>query len=268
LWAVIVLVSVAGCEQNGMPPRLLVLSPEIARVLVDLEVADAVAGADDQSRALPALAHATSLGSLEERHVARAVALAPALALALARDVEGRFAAALSARGVQVELFDPRSMNEVANAMQRLGALVGQPERAYQLTRRMLFAITKTAVARDRKRRLTVAWVLDRDPLTLVGGTGLLHEVLELAGAENAVHGANDERVVLDESGLAALRYDAIIDASGEKPRPPREADATTLRVAPELAALPTFDLTRRVRLLHERLYPEDAATSEVDGDS
>ena len=261
------LATVGGCERVGTPPRLLVLSPEIARVLVDLEVADAVAGADDQSRGLPELAHATSLGSLEERHVARAVALAPVLALALARDVERRFATELSARGVQVEYFDPRSMDEVVSAMRRLGDLVGQPERALQLTRRMLLAITKTAVARDRKRRLTVAWVLDRDPLTVVGGSGLLHEMLELAGAENAVHAANDERVVLDESGLATLRYDAIVDATGEETRPSRDADATTLRVAPELAALPTFDLTRRVRLLHERLYPSHALAGEVVSD-
>ena len=260
-WLLVVLAAVWGCEPA--PPRLLVLSPEVARVLVDFEVAAAVAGADDRSRALPELAHATSLGALEGRDVARAVALAPALALGLARDAERRFAARLGARGVQVELFDPRSMDEVLSALQRLGTLVGHPERAYPLVRRMLLDVTKTAVARDGKRRLTVVWVVDRDPLTVVGGIGLLHELLELAGAENAVHGTSGERVVLGESGLAALRYDAIVDATGDEARPSRDAGATTLRLAPEVAALPAFDVARRVRILHERLYPERAPDGE-----
>jgi ABC-type hemin transport system substrate-binding protein len=259
-WAVIVLAIAFGCERGVSGPRLLVLSPEVARVLVDLEVAEAVVGADERSRLLPELGHTTSLGALEDRHVPRAIGLAPTLALGVARDVERRFAAELGARGVQIELFDPRSMDEVVHAVRQIGTLVGQREAAYHLTHRVLLDVTKTAVARDGKRRRTVAWIIDRDPLTVVGGTGLLHEVLELAGAENAVHATNDERVVLGESGLAGLRYDTIVDATGEEARPSNDADANVVRIAPDVAALPAFDVTRRVRLLHERLYSERAA--------
>jgi ABC-type Fe3+-hydroxamate transport system substrate-binding protein len=233
-WGLAVLAAIWACEPAG--PRFVALSPDVARVLIDLEVAHAVTGVDD---------------------VDRIVGLEPDLVLGLAGDPERKLGAALTERGVKVELLDPRSMDEVVSAIRRIGELVGQPERAYQLTRRMLLDITRIAVLRDGKKRLTVAWVIDRDPLTVVGGNGLLHQVLELAGAENVLHGMDDPQVVLDEPGFAALRYDAIVDATGAE-TPPPDGAAPTLQLAPELAALPAFDVRRRVQILHELLYPDE----------
>jgi iron complex transport system substrate-binding protein len=252
----VALAVVSGCEPAG--PGLVVLSPDVARVLIDLELAGSVTGADDRSRTLPGLGQATSLGALDDRAADRVVGLEPDLVLGLAGELERGLAAELAARGVRVELFDPRSMDEVVGAIRRLGELVGRQERAYELTRRMLLDVTRTAVLRDGKPRLTIAWVIDRDPLTVVGGNGLLHQVLELAGAENVLHGMNDSQVTLDESGLAALRYDAIVDAAGGETPPAGDGTVPTLELAPDLAALPAFDVTRRVRILHELLYPAE----------
>ena len=253
----------SGCG-SGAPtaqrPRLLVLSAELARLLVRLDAARLIVGADARSCGVPELASVPSLGSLGDGDVARAVALHPTLVLAPAREPEGWFADALVARGVPAEVVDPGSVDEVVAVIRMVGELVGQPERARELVDRMRLDISRIAVARDGKPRLRVAWIVDRDPLTVVGTSGLLHELLELAGAENAVHGRGPERLEMRPADLAALRYDLIVDSSSGDMVPPVAGGTTpTFRLPPDTAALPAFDLAERVRLLHGLIYQEGA---------
>jgi iron complex transport system substrate-binding protein len=253
----------SGCEPGpptAQPPRLLVLSVELARLLVQLDAARLIVGADAKSCGLSALASVTSLGELSEGDVAGALALHPTLVLAPAREPERSFADVLLARGVPAEVVDPGSVDEVVAVIRMVGEIVGQPQRARELVDRMRLDISRIAVARDGKRRLSVAWIVDRDPLTVVGTSGLLHEILELAGAENAVHGPGPERLEMGAADLARLRYELIVDSSsGETALPVAAGTTPTLRLLPDAAALPVFDLADRVRLLHQLIYPAGA---------
>jgi ABC-type hemin transport system substrate-binding protein len=230
---------------------------------VQLDAARLVVGAGPQSCRLPELASATPLGSLGDGDVTRALALHPTAVLAVAREPDEWLAAGLLANGVPAEVVDPRSIDEVVAVIRMVGDLVGEPRRARELVDRMRLDISRIAVARDGKPRLTVAWIVDRDPLTVVGSSGLLHELLELSGAENAVHGAGAERLEMRAADFAGLRYEAIVDSTSADVPPAAAANPTPiLRLPPAMAALPAFDLAERVRLLHQLIYP-DAAREE-----
>jgi len=257
----LVVAAICGCARDTRPSRVVVLSPELVRVLTDLGVAEAVVGADDRSCALLQPANTTCLGAFDEGIAARTAALDPGVVLAVAREPERRIVEELASAGVRVELFDPRTIDEVVTAIRHIGVLVGRAERARELTDQMRIDIAKTAMARDGRGRLKVLWLVDHEPRTVVGTAGLLHEMLELAGAENALHGAGTARVVLNDADMAALSYDAVVDTSaaddvgGAHVTAAREA-TLTLRLPPQLSVLPAFDLARRVRLLHDALYP------------
>jgi ABC-type hemin transport system substrate-binding protein len=251
---------VSGCEATppaAGSPRLLVLSEELARLLVQLDAAQMIVGADAVSCRLPELRSAIPLDSLDEGDLARALALRPTLVLAASRAPEDGFARGLRARGVAVEVVDPRSVDEVVTVIRMVGEIVGQPRRARELVTGMRLDISRIAVARDGKPRRTVAWIVDRDPLTVVGASGLLHELLELAGGENAVHGPGPERLEVRAADLTALRYDVIVDSAAAGAIPLAAGTAPTLRLPPEIAAFPAFDLADRVRRLHQLLYPD-----------
>jgi hypothetical protein len=105
-----------------------------------------------------------------------------------------------------------------------------------------------------------VALVIRCDPLTVVGGAGLIHETLELAGAENVFHEPGLEARTITARELAERAPEVVLDASRAGPAPACfDAAAWGARVEwlpARLATLPALDLVARVRSLHEILYP------------
>ena len=244
------------------PPRILSLAPGVSERLVALGLAGAVVGADPASRALPELAESADLGALDADSLTLAVALRPELALFLA-DAPPPFASALEQRGIRVYVFSPRTANDVLASVHRLGAIVGQETRAAALAARITGDVAAYATRRDGRVRLRVAWLLRREPPTVVGGTGLLHELLELAGAENAFHGPaaapTGEQLAIQPEELRGDDIDVVLDGSGVR-SPALASDARWLPVEPELARLPALDLEPRVARLYALLYPGEAA--------
>ena len=218
-----------------------------------------MAGADSASLALPELASAADLGPDAERAADLASSLRPDLAVGLG-DERGRARAAeLEAAGVPTTLLAPRSANEILDGVTRLGALLRRETRATAVSARIARDVSHVATLRDGQPRLVAAWLLARDPPVVVGGGGLLHELLELGGAENAFHGPLLERIQTTPEELSRLDLDVLLDASGETPpaRDPLRASGVRLVAVPrDLAALPALDLVERVERLHALLYP------------
>jgi ABC-type Fe3+-hydroxamate transport system substrate-binding protein len=88
----------------------------------------------------------------------------------------------------------------------------------------------------------------------------MLHEMLELAGAENAFH-EGTERKHVTQAAVVAAAPDLVLDATGATPSDPLGLpDALEIRrVPPGWSELPALDPLTRIRGLHALLYPEDA---------
>jgi ABC-type hemin transport system substrate-binding protein len=240
----------------------------VSRLLVELGLAGDVAGADRDSLRLPELALAADLGPGADDAARLARALRAERAIGLG-DAHGRaLAGALEAEGVPTALLAPRSANEVVQAVHRVGLLLDVPTRASAVAARMTAEVSQIAVRRDGRERLVAVWLLERDPPRAVGGGGLLHEILELAGAENAFHGPQEEQVDAGESALAGLAFDVLLDGSGDTAAvaPPGAAGARVVAVPRELARLPALDLAARVRALHALLYGEGEGAASANG--
>jgi hypothetical protein len=120
--------------------------------------------------------------------------------------------------------------------------------------------VSQIATRRDGKSRRRVALLVRCDPMTVIGGAGLVHETLELAGAENVFHEPGIQQRVITTRELAQRAPEVVLDASGAgSTRSCAGAAASGARVEPlpaRLAALPALDLVARVRSLHQILYP------------
>jgi ABC-type Fe3+-hydroxamate transport system substrate-binding protein len=270
-WLVAALVAAGGCDTASRPEPvpavaernplgIVSLSPDVSRILLDLGVGGEIIAADTASRGLPGIAGAVDLGELDPASLARLQQLAPDLALGLADEPSGVYAAKLEALGIRVVLLAPRSANEVDAAVLRIGDLVGREARARVVAARTAREVSQIATRRDGRSRLRVALVIRCDPIAVAGGAGLVHETLELAGAENVFHEPGIEERRVTGSELAARAPEVILDASGSEPASPcLAAGAPGARVESlpaRLASLPGLDLAARVRSLHEILYP------------
>jgi len=246
----------ASCGAGPKPARALVsCDRQLTQMLVELGAAPALVGVDALSRRMPGLEAALDLGPGCEDAPRTLPGLGPDQVLILGTEQGSALAASLAQRGQAAVVFEPRTLDEVLDAYQRLGVLLGDDSSAQLAVARLTRAISGIAVRRDGRARLTVAWLLGRDPLTAVGGDGLLHEILELAGAENAFHGSAAQRIELTAQELADRAPDLLFDSTGA---PARLSGLASIPVDPALAALPALDPLPRIRALHALLYPEE----------
>jgi len=244
------------------PLRIVSLSPDVSMLLRELGAGGEIVAVDGASARLDGLGGPIDLGTLEPPAVAAVAALDPDLAIGLADARVLAFAEGLREAGVRVVLLDPRSANEVDAAVLRVGALVGRETRARTVAAGVARDVSRIATARDGRSRRRVVLLVDCEPATVVGGAGLVHETLELAGAENVFHEPEHELRTIGAGELAARAPEWVLDASGREPAA-RCFDAgawgaRVVPVPPALVALPALDLLPRVRALHALLYERD----------
>jgi len=244
-------------SEAPQPPRLVACSPEVTRLLVELGAGGAIVAADSLSLRETRGGTALDLGPGCASALDAAPGIAPALVLLLGGAGDAALAAGLAERRLETLVLGPRSANEVAGAHHRVAARLGIAARGAQSVARLTREISAIATSRDGLQRTTAVWVVARDPIVAVGSRGMLHEILELAGADNAFHGRDEERQVVGADEIAARAPDLVLDSSGSAEPLPLPGHLRVRRIAPDLATLPTLDLAARVRTLHGGLYPD-----------
>ncbi|MBW2292885.1 MAG: ABC transporter substrate-binding protein [Deltaproteobacteria bacterium] len=242
------------------PQRIVSLSPEVSQILLDLGVGARIIAVDSASGELSGFTDPVDLGSLEEASARLVSELQPDLTIGLADDRSRAFAKTLETLGTQVTLLDPRDANQADAAVLQIGLLVGREMRAQILMARRARDVSQIATRRDGRSRLQLAFVIGCDPLTVAGGAGLIHESLELAGAENVFHREGLAQRTITGTELSERSPEVVLDASG-RGSAARCFDATAWgarveSVPTRFAALPALDLFSRVQGLHEILYP------------
>lgn len=239
-------------------PRIVSVGPELGRVLVELGLGPRVVGVDSASHAIPELAHAFDLGNRDalSDELARRARPNLVLVLAQASAPEAAFARGFGAQQIPAYVLSPSDANEVIATVHRIGRLVGREQRATVVAARLTREVSEVAILRDGRTRLSAAWVIGRDSLVVVGGSGMLHELLELAGAENAFHTPMETRLDVTTAELSAREPDVVLSAPAFSVAVP---GAKSVSVDPGLARLPVLDVPMRVRALHAALYPAES---------
>ncbi|MBW2493874.1 MAG: ABC transporter substrate-binding protein [Deltaproteobacteria bacterium] len=236
--------------------RIISLSPELSRLIVSFGLATEIIGVDAASHSLPKLESTANLGTLEGLDTSAVTALKPDFVFVLGEDDQIPIAAELRERGIPLYIFNPTSSNAVIQSIQDLGTILDRKERAQSATRRLTQEISKIATERDGEKRPSVAWILQRDPIVVVGDRGLLHEILELAGGEIALHQFPGERIEVSRHMLAARKPDLILDSSPQGQQEPIAMGVRTEVIPTSIGELPTLDLLGRIQLIHGLLDP------------
>lgn len=263
----VLILATLACDERPAPPksdpvdskasfRIISLSPELSRLIVEFGLAPQIVGADSASHSLPELTSTLDLGEFEALDDSVIATLKPNFVFALGEESRIPFAAALRERGIPLHAFNPTSANEVIQSIQDLGIILDREDRARSAIRRLTWETSKIATERDGEKRLSVAWVLQRDPLIVVGNRGLLHQVLELAGGEIAIHRFEGERIEVSFEVLADSNPDLVLDSTPNSRHEPILLGVRTEIPPTSASELPTLDLLGRIQTIHEILYP------------
>ena len=259
----------------GRPRRIVSMNPSLTRILVALGAREALVGVDDFSaREEPAVASLPRVGGLYSPSLEAVVALQPDLAVLGPSPEQRDFRARLEALGLPVLALDPVRFDEVLDSIAVLGERVGRQAEArtrVDAIRRTRAAVQSATADRPRPR---VVFVLQREPLFVVGRGSFLDEMLGLAGAENlgAALGEAWPRGSLE--WLVAAAPDVILDSDNDaEPAAehwarwsslPAGRDGRVLAIDEGAVTLPGPELDRALLLLAGALHGE-ALAREVE---
>ena len=158
----------------------------------------------------------------------RIVALEPDLVLCFS-DLQADIAAALARAGIEVHLFNHRSVAGILRMIRLLGGMIGCAERAAALARRLEAGVGATREAATRLPRRPRVYFEEWDE-PQIAGIRWVGEIIEIAGGDNcfpelAVKPLGRDRIVADPQEVVRRAPDIIFGSwCGKKFRPERVA--------------------------------------------
>jgi len=274
LLALVLLVAAGPVAAEPAPARRVVsLNPSFTRILVAIGARDALVGVDDFSaRAEPAAAALPRVGGLYSPSLESVVALAPDLVVLVPSVEQQAFRARLEALGIEVLGLDPapHGFDAVLEAIEALGRRVGREEAArarIDAIRRTRDAVRRATAGRPRPRAV---FVLQREPLFVVGRGSFLDEMIGLAGADNlgAALGEPWPRASLE--WLVAQAPEVLLDSDDDAqparefwsrwPSLPAVTHGRVVALDEGAVTLPGPDLDRALLLLARALHGDELA--------
>ena len=171
--------------------RVISLNPSLTAILLAIGKGDQLVGVDDFSaKQIPAVADLPRVGGLFNPSLEAVVALEPDLVVLVPSAEQRDFRMRLQELKIEVESFQNFQFAEVLENITRLGKLLGAEQAAaervaaIQLTRAAVERVVASLVGKGQARP-TVAVVVQRDPLFVVGGENFIDSMLQIAGTQN-----------------------------------------------------------------------------------
>ncbi len=262
----------ARAEVQAPARRIVSLNPSLTRILVAIGAREALVGVDDFSaRAEPAVAALPRVGGLYAPSLEAVVALAPDLVVLVPSVEQEGFRDRLAGLGFAVLALasDPVSFDGVLAAIETLGQRTGHEAAArarIEAIERARRTVRRATAGRARPRTV---FVLQREPLFVVGRGSFLDEMIGLAGGENlgAALGEPWPRASLE--WLVAQAPEVLLDSDDDAepaagfwsrwPSLPAVADHRVVAVE-SMVTLPGPDLDRALLRLARALHGDGLA--------
>jgi ABC-type Fe3+-hydroxamate transport system substrate-binding protein len=162
--------------------RIIAIAPNVTEMIFALGSEGKLVGVDDNSNFPAAAKKLPRVGGMEP-NIEKIAALKPDLVLASSQGNQPTLARALGAIGVPLYVVKSDRVDEIASAMERLGALLDSPRKDAP---RALHAAVD-AQRRTRARKPRVLFAVWTDPLYVAGRKNFTDDLFTLTGANNAV---------------------------------------------------------------------------------
>ncbi len=171
------------------PKRIVSLAPSVTEILFAIGLDQEIVGVTEFCNYPPAASDKPKVG-YSQPNLEAIVALRPELIIApnsfLRVDVLNR----LEQLKIPTFLLDPRTVEDIVTHVQVLGRMVGRVPESLKVSETIRKKIARLSERLTGRRRPTLLFVLNTDPLMTVGPGSYIHQLIELAGARNVAENA------------------------------------------------------------------------------
>ena len=222
------------------PRRVVCLTEEMTETLYLLGEQDRIVGISGFTVRQPeARKQKPKVSAFTSAKIDRILDLTPDLVLGFS-DLQADIAAELIRHGVDVHVFNHRSVNGILRMIGTVGGLIGEQQKASDLIHRLQERLERIRTACDGSRRPRVYFEEWDDPL--ISGIRWVSELIEIAGGEDcfpelATEPLGKDRIIADPEDVIRRAPDIILGSwCGKKFRPERVAERPGWAAIPAVA--------------------------------
>ena len=206
---------------SGASPRIVTLAPHLAELVYaagagpNLIGVSAYSNYPDPVRSLPGVGDAFAV-DLE-----RLALLDPAIILAWQSGTPAKTVDELRALGYRVETVRTQSLEDIAAALRRIGALTGHEGSANEAAGRFLDELDRLGRSAEGRESIRVFYQVDTQPLYTVNAAHYVSELIELCGGENVFADLGTLAPTISEEAVLASDPEVLLAGridSGDKP--------------------------------------------------
>ena len=190
----ILLVALTGCDDSrapsatassALPSRVVTLAPHLAELVVAAGAGERLVGVSAYTDYPPDAAALPVVGDAFAVDREQLALLDPDLLLAWESGTPAHVVDALRDGGFAVEVVRTRGLEDVADALERVGALLGTAERAAEVAAQFRADLAALAAANEAAPPIRAFYQISSRPLYTVSGAHYISELMQICGADN-----------------------------------------------------------------------------------
>jgi iron complex transport system substrate-binding protein len=216
-------------SNSGFPQRIVCLTEETTETLYLLEEDWRIVGISGFTVRPPrARREKPRVSAFTSAHIDRIVGLTPDLVLAFS-DLQADIAAELVRAGIEVHVFNQRSVADILRMIRMLGGLIGCESRAHALAESLSAGLAAVGARAARLARRPRVYFEEWDQ-PMISGIRWVSELVQLAGGEDcfpelAREPLGRDRIIADPLEVARRAPDIMLASwCGKRFRPERVA--------------------------------------------
>lgn len=198
-------------EAARPPQRIVSLAPSLTELVYAVGAGPRLVGVDQSSNFPPAAQVITRIGDYARIDIERLVALKPDLVLAWRHGNPSRELAQLEALGLPLFHLEPRRLDDVPRALERLGALLGREAQGREAARALRAELDRLRAQYAARSRVDVFYQVWREPLLTLNHDHLVSDVIALCGGRNLFASLPQLVPQLSIESVVAARPEAIL---------------------------------------------------------
>jgi iron complex transport system substrate-binding protein len=198
-------------ELNAPARRIISLSPHATELVYDAGAGAALVGVSEASDFPEAARRLPQVGGASGIDLEQVLTLKPDLVIAWSSGNSRGQIEALERAGIAVFESDPKSIEDIATSLERLGRLAGSEVTAAARATAFRGEMQRLASEAAGKSPLRVFYQLSEGPIFTLGGPHLVSRLMEVCGARNLFADLNALAPEISSEAVVARRPDLIV---------------------------------------------------------
>jgi len=198
----------------GEVNRIVSTAPSLTEILFAIGLGEKIVGVSNYSDYPPEAAKKKKVGTFWQPNVEAVIAAKPDLVITLGFSQQKNLAERLRRIGYNSLTLNIKKISELFDAIETIGTATDMRVEAKALVSDMKEKLRNLSASAATEKKVRVLFVVQREPLRVVGRQTFVNEMIELAGGENAIGPTLHKYPPIGAEQVIACGADVIIESA------------------------------------------------------